>query len=381
MFGLDVLLWGVEQDSSKGILKMLKNHYGYGGYGHAAMRLTLPVNEETQQWVEKYCYMSPSAVKPTIPFVKTTTLIRDPDAPFTAAKEVPCYEVYFSWWPGQLHNEFEDSISQVNTRQVSYAPKWKEALYPDEDVPKHKIHSGSVGKLLNSFMPRLMNWSLTNEAPTMEHVHVNDKQTQEHEVLRQHEKYRVASLEALIAQISELPSKDKYRNQLCKQYKEELQNLYTIRHELYAHTTLGVDADHTFHFPIKISDEDFGLDAKAMLEMMHEHITEYEFDIIWLNCSAASRFVMLHAIEGQLEQTFKDLHGVWQLMPNIIDNPTSLFNFCIKLDAAVSDIRLQAPHDRAAPILMSQRTQAPDPKEPTIPQTPEPSVHTDCQHP
>ncbi len=287
MFGLEVLLWDIE-DNSRGILKMLKSYYGYDRTGHAAIQLTLPVNPETQQWIQTYCYRH-NAFAPFIPFVKTTTKTTN-DQGFESQE--PCYQVYFSWWPRGLHDRFSDELTQDKDFDLSKIEQLFTKSYEDTIAHKKK---------------RIID--LLEGAPQ----HAMDAD-------------------------------------LLSKIKRKYEKLMTLEYEYQQQLPVGQAPDQTFYFPITRQHSDFGLNAKEILKYMHEFVTNYEFNLTWLNCSHAVRYTLLSGILPN--STLSQQLGSWQQCPAIFDNPSFLSQFCLTLEITQTKLKQQC----SKPLLFSHQS-------------------------
>lgn len=349
MYGIEVLLWGVEDSPTAGYFRMIKNYYGYGNFGHAALRFTLPCTQEVEAWLIANCYQSQADIQPAIPFVKTKTKVADSSSP-TGVREEDCYEIYFSWWPNELASEQEDYESLLETVASEYSVASKAQLFPNGDIPKIKISSGQIGQMLDKIMPLFTQWSLEVDCPTLSRLHIPEGKATEYEMLAQRKLSLIKEYESLSAQVK--AGTIKCDKKLRDQFRVLYQDIFSTKHELLKYESIGAQPDHVVHMPIDLKSPQ-GLAVMPMLDEMALFISgEYEFDIKYLNCSAAARYILLSGLQGSLYEQFKQCHGVWQALPNLIDNPTSLLGLCMKIQSAA----LQSP---GKPLLFRQT--APEP--------------------
>lgn len=86
--------WGTHADGGNGMAHFMDASFFGGNVGHAAIEVSLPANEKTEQLIQHYCL---KGNKKLIPFERTTQNVLDEDNKVT---KQDVYKVYFSWWPG-----------------------------------------------------------------------------------------------------------------------------------------------------------------------------------------------------------------------------------------------------------------------------------------
>ncbi len=113
-YKVTVLAWGTQHGDAK-LTKQIQNKLHGGNVGHAAIKLTFPVDQRGADLIKQYCL---DKGQPTIPHeikTKTETIVtykknKQGDILFDEKgvaktekkeKKTSYYEVYFSWWPAE----------------------------------------------------------------------------------------------------------------------------------------------------------------------------------------------------------------------------------------------------------------------------------------
>lgn len=137
---VEVITWGTKDNGGNGLLDQIRAKFYGGNVGHAALRLTIPVDSEgnAEKLIEKYCYQDDQMV---LPFTKKTQ---------GNGQEV--YEVYISAWgydSVSLDSDFvADSREEREGVHFEWDPKWVERL---GIKPETRRHIGLMGKSIKTY--------------------------------------------------------------------------------------------------------------------------------------------------------------------------------------------------------------------------------------
>jgi hypothetical protein len=141
--GVEVLTWGSGMSNGNGMLQFADTILFGGNTGHAALRLTIPADEEGRRLIDTYCKGPPE-----IPYQLKQIQTPDANDRDNPAYEESVYEVYFSWWPGEqegeeesLHDHDHDRQSEAIGVDVKYNQHWEGA----KDASQRKI-AGRLGE-------------------------------------------------------------------------------------------------------------------------------------------------------------------------------------------------------------------------------------------
>ena len=281
MIGLTLQFWEPEDpDYSLGFLKMIRDYCGAGHFGHVAMKLVLPIREDTQKLVRATCYQEDGILQ-LVPHFLTEVEI---DNPVTREKQsVSCFEVYFSWYPDGIYCEDDTRIK--------------------ESVGKKKLTKEEENLLSNS-----------PEAKAFEEARLSWQELED----KMKNTSQGKELEALRAQ-----SRDHYLKAI------------SLRNALMKVVFPARVCDREVHLPIQF-DEKAGLNYEKILKKMREFATDYDFDITYLNCSHAVRYVLLEGMDENFVNLIQPHTSFWDRLPALFDNPTRVLWTALKLKQALS---------------------------------------------
>lgn len=362
MFGLEVCLWGVNDIDSNGFTKMLWNYYFYDGMGHTALKLTLPCNPQTHAWIEQYCSSISPYSQTAIPWKKTQTTITSRVEGQFCPKQVPCYEIYFSWWPDGFAKEKHDRISQLSAKKSQWSTKGKELLgLSPEESEKIPIPAGKIGKYLNRIMPKLCAWETDMNMPCVSTAHFGARHEPFHEATNLHESIELQRQEILefkeceFSALLKKPAMDftEDDHKLFLEKKTELKNKIAVFRAQVSSLKellkcngelLGVEPCHRVTLPIDMDEHGqskVGVNVEELLKQINHFVVDYEFDIKWLNCSHAVRYLLLAGLEGPDCEKTREKLGVYQQLPSLWDNPSRMLQFSQRLQKSFIEASLE----------------------------------------
>lgn len=118
----EVITWGTRFEGGNGLGDQIRAKFSGGNIGHAAIRITLPVDEKSEQLIRENC------------FEKNHMVLPHTKRQLPSGEEV--YEVYISAWSDDkitLDRDFEsDSIEERLGVHMEMDAKWEAALRPEQ---------------------------------------------------------------------------------------------------------------------------------------------------------------------------------------------------------------------------------------------------------
>lgn len=151
--GVRLATWGTHEGGGNGMLDYIDKKLFGGNVGHAALSITFPANDETKEWIKKYC------LDPTIPFEKHKIVTKQAEMnehgkyeqSDIVIFEEEVYVVNFSWFPKEggfalSTNLNEDGRNERRGVNRVWAPHFKEYIQPEQ-----RYHQGLMGKQLMTY--------------------------------------------------------------------------------------------------------------------------------------------------------------------------------------------------------------------------------------
>lgn len=372
MIGLEVLTWGTEGHDSAYYYPVY--HYLWGGsMGHSALKLTLPCNPEVDGWIQRYCQ---EGHKSLIPHYQVTRN--------QSGQTVSQWIVYFSWWPGELQEEYDDRMSANLGTRIQYAEKWQsqfsETMTEGTGYLRHRfgfLYDMIFGKPKQ--IPKPISYIVhpsQEQAQLLQEMRVLEQQElqyaqQECELLtslstvgmleqRMHYFFlrTKRQLEHCLSEAEEigiqqnmtkkcqeiLDQIDKLSVQLdplLDNHQKLKQELIAMRRHICEQVVSVGSQPQVVHLSIagKLSPE-------KMLKTMHQIVKgPFEFHKFLFNCSTAVREV----IEGGLDPLLQGREG----LPHLFDTPVKIRRFALNLQAKLFE-RLSGPTQQPSRELLLQ---------------------------
>lgn len=394
MIGLEVLTWGTQGHESAYYYPIYHYLWGGGDMGHTALKLTLPRNPEVDAWMQQYCR---EGDKILIPHYQVTRQI--------AGQACSQWIVYFSWWPGELQEEYGDRMSANTGVQIEYAEKWRPMftqtitekpgylrhrfgfLYDmifgkPKEIPKpisHIVHpckeqaqiQQDLDKLTHEesiyaeqeseLLEKLM--TLSKLENHMNYLFMRTKRKLEYCVSEAQE-YEVSAkmtkaCESILAQLDKISQEI---DPILEQHQSQKQKLIEMRRYLCEQAvTVGCQPETVYlSFGEQLSPENM---LKAMNCIMKGPYTFHKF---LYNCTSVAREV----IESGLAPQLQGHEG----RPHLFDTPLKIRRFAMALQtelisnklqnltmASSSAFLLQYPATKVPPVLQQEHRQAPKP--------------------
>lgn len=352
MIGLEVLTWGTEGQENPYYNPIY--HYLWGGsMGHSALKLTLPCNEQTNEWMRLYCREGDEIL---IPHYQVTRNIM--------GKDCSQWIVYFSWWPGDLQEEYDDRMSANIEEQVEYTKNWQsyftETTTQSTGYLRHRfgfLYDMVFGKpkqlpkpISYIVHPSAQQAQLVQDIRELEHKeHVYDEQEKKLQdslrrisQLDQYSNYLIVKSARQLENCLSEQEKIAIHNELEKQYQKLIEQLdalslkiepvldahQKLKHELITmrryiceHAVSVGRQPASVHLSIGNN-----LSPQAMLKAMHTiKKGPYQFDKFFYNCSTVVREV----IERGLSKELQGREGT----PHLFDTPLKIHRFALSLQA------------------------------------------------
>lgn len=152
--GVRVSTWGSRQGGGRGIRDFFGKKMSGGNFGHAALTITIPVNEKNDQLIERYCKTPPIPYRKVKMEVKLAVL--DEQGKLVKgeknAYEEEVYEIRFSWWPEEHEKEKSkkgkytleaseavDRKAELSGRHFEWKPEWQGYINPETRRYKGKV--------------------------------------------------------------------------------------------------------------------------------------------------------------------------------------------------------------------------------------------------
>lgn len=332
--------WNTKDEVSTGIDSVFDTWFFGGNIGHASIVMTLPINDETKRWVEKYCYeqtfekykasldvkkqkkltyddyltrskcIIPTQLVEDVNYLAFSEPTGDLKKTARLANDSEYFRIEFSYWPVEngcyiLTNTEEDSVDNRIGRHFEYTDKAKSYLQPEE-----RKHKGLFGSSIKTYSPL----NLTHRR------NLTDKQFRKINILQVIENLesQIKLKDILIAYVDKMKSgkvgdslkllwkniglelidlkntlekkdlvaiKQDLKNiitkhvDLLKENKCDFEALYKILRE-YIHTekyvTKGLAPDNSVVLPYCTNNKK-GLNPEAMLEQMHRLVVGGNF--------------------------------------------------------------------------------------------------------
>ncbi|MCS5711452.1 hypothetical protein [Candidatus Berkiella aquae] len=369
--GVEVITWGSGTSQGNGMLHFVDGVLFGGNTGHAAIKLTIPADEEGKRLVEAYC-----EGPPTIPFeLKKKKTVSAEDGDKSVYKE-SVYEVYFSWWPGEKTEEGVETklnVHEIDRRSealgvnVQHSEKWK-----GEDIELRSV-KGSIGsRIISMGVDRVVHLTQVSDKE-MEHVLLNEKKAK---LLNDDESLnllymKVAMLDEKVSNqpnmnVNVSPTINLLINRFASEWKnnlnpedvvykkdgvtieslspnaieslmshtrDKLNQLYVdireleyqideelierLKEEGRMTINLGANPDNVVHLPIASADNPHDpkrLNPEKMLQQMRKIVDDGGFDMMHNNCSGTVDSVLAAGCNSKkLQENFKQgAYGVFK---------------------------------------------------------------------
>lgn len=142
--GVQVHTWGASYGAGSGIWSYIKESLYGGSVGHASITVIIPVNENTEELIDKYCRYSEFFIPHKRRKIK-----------FADGQSEEVYEIYFSAWPEEGSNEIflaKDLNKDKSTLLYYYNFNWNDSSKSVYDI-QNKIATGLLGKRKISIGP------------------------------------------------------------------------------------------------------------------------------------------------------------------------------------------------------------------------------------
>jgi len=358
---LQLITWQTTAKRNKGYNKAVRDTaLKHENVGHAAVKLVLPVTEETQKYVSEICgeagipyYVVPHEVP------KADVNYSGSDMPVatkgkSSAHTQAEFHIYFSFWPGDeeatneqakkytLHTPFEDYSSERYGRNF-YGPNRRKDLVSSEQIEIEEIKNkkGKVKRtfllspkithddaglknnrdLINNFRNELQNLrgkliSAMYSQQDGQKVSISDKDfdfcIELDKMFPELNILNKVNLEKLKDTNGFILDKDDFEREATKILEEmtAIGNLLQMtassldyKDQVY-YRTEGDHGDNTVMLPVSHSsqgssnDNDYTLDAKMMLLRMKEIVQSKKYGFYRYNCSNAAEDVILSGMQN-----------------------------------------------------------------------------------
>lgn len=356
MFGFNVLGWNAgykEGTYSKSINRAL---FG-GSPGHSAAELIIPVSEENRRLIEEVNKNGKLLVE------ESTTVISRPieNEPFYEAVEVPCFNVYFSYWGDvntkktaeghRMLDRTRDNIEEGKGIPQQLSEKGKQILGNVETEWSGRIGTakGSMGIEHIQHLSGLTEEQIATSKEKMDSLQAIEKQK---ELLLWH----VKEISGELGKLKTEQEKDAYLN--SERVQEILQdnNVSTVdelklklsamsaaitelRQEL---TDLGVrfgtPPDEVVSFPIDPNQQaEFSLDYRAILREMGRIANDVvPYQAINMNCSTVTMSVINAGINPELRAQLEQAGHKLPSSNFFFETPQSVYEFSLNLSTTLS---------------------------------------------
>lgn len=188
----EVITWGTKSTGGNGLKDQLRAKLFGGNIGHAAIRLTIPIDDAglAQKMIDEQCYHNGQVVLPH------------------SKKKLPdgshVYEVYISAWSDDKvtldRNFVADSQEELGGVHFDWDPKWAELIQPET-----RRYKGLVGKSIMTWGPEVISHQRGN---------LTDAQFQQFGDIQEYQKNlkEVNNYDLLLGRIKSYPQNNKSIN-------------------------------------------------------------------------------------------------------------------------------------------------------------------------
>ena len=411
MFGVQVYIW-TGQKKNAWFWQRLKHYFVDGNIGHCALKITVPSNPHIDDMVARLCKNTQG--KTLIPHFQRQTKVTGKSVDSTGEvryfpKNVPSWEIYFSWWPQRLGLEHVDRrIENRSIGAVDYEPKWKDYLdvkyLPQLRGPIHSWLGTTLSHLLFGKPklvaqgiemivhphPRRNQWidKITTENEKYEKLkqryhHIRDKLVIAYiDVNRLNAKLSETHhlLEIIVSLVMDdklqqqwqarkrkkLKQKQKSINALEREAKrlaimkdKQKEKLVQLENTFFTEVaSMGLKPTESFAFPLQgFSYNKNGLNFEQMLNAMHDIVTKGEpFHIFNQNCSSTVYDIMMAGLKGIYGESIPNLPF------SVVQTPETISEFLQSLTTVLlssSFMQAQTSIEPADAILDVQETKSP----------------------